>query len=177
MANAALRVLGLAEGATRAAIKGRFRELAKAHHPDIVAARTGGAAVAAVAEAHRTMSEIAAAYSVLTERETPGRFTGSWSNRVAWSCESFTLDDLRGDSVHDVYGILVELDGSGMPATAREGSDESLAAAERRRRSRSSGDALAPPLLRMHAHPMDSVLDLKRAVQAAPDASRWWGEW
>jgi hypothetical protein len=172
---AALRVLHLTEGATRAAIKGRFRELAKAHHPDIVAARDGGcAATAAVAEAHIAMSEIAAAYSALTEHETPGRFTGSWSNRVAWSCESFTLEDLRGDDVHDVHGILLELDGSGMPVMAR---DESRAAAERRRRrSRSRGDALAPPLLHMHAHPMDSVLDLKRAVQSAPDAARWWGE-
>ena len=166
MANrTALRVLSLPLSASRSAIKSRFRELAKLHHPDVAVA-------AASVNSGERMSQIAAAYSSLMEHDTPGRFTGSWGSRVAWSCESFALGELRADAIHDVYGVLISLDDEQAPSSS---SSSSSSYAESASGGNADGRALAASLLRMRAHPMDSVLDLKRALQSTPDTLTWWG--
>lgn len=162
------KVLGVSPHATKQDIKARFRALAKLHHPD----------VSSDPKAAEILAEIINAYDALLGDDLAGRIQG---NQLAYTCEAFTIDELRADGLHVVHAlrIIYDCDGSSSSSSSGYASTSTQAAgtgssAGEPRDTRESGenrlvaavDVNDVPLL-VSASPDDSVLDLKRALIAA----------
>ena len=123
------------------------------------------------------MAELIAAYESLTNRDDDNFRTGG-DSRVAWACETYTLDELRGmRRTFDVRSFRVEF-GSRSNDDATEESEDvmdgmsALDASNRRRHDGHSGNLDPVPVLPLDVHPDDSISDLKRHIQ-----NRYAEEW
>jgi curved DNA-binding protein CbpA len=128
----------------------KIGKLAKKYHPDLnpnippITSQT-------------KMAEIIQAYEQLLDDDFLGVKVGD--GRVALACEMFTLEELRMDSLHDVYSIRIFFDDEHKGLNSNDdhyiGNDSTV----------ETMDVSREFLLEINSHPEDSVSDLKRIIQ------------
>jgi hypothetical protein len=130
-----------------------------------------------VSRGDRIMAELIAAYESLANGHGDDFRTGG-DSRVAFACEAYSLNELRGmRRAFDVrsfrvgFGNRSDDDATGESDDAMDGMS-ALGASNRRRRYGRSGDLDPVPVLSLDVHPDDSISDLKRHIQ-----NRYAGEW
>ena len=125
------------------------KKLAKVYHPDL------NPNLPALISKNK-MAEIIQAYEQLLDDDFLGVKVGD--GRVALACEMFTLEELRMDSLHDVYSIRILFEGQ---KRVQSSNDEDIGAI----RSNFEKSVSKEAMLEIVSHPEDSVSDLKRMIQ------------
>lgn len=154
------RVLDLPTHASPEAIKARFRELARLHHPDINPSADG-----------KAMASITEAFHELVQ----GRVEAS-DSRIANSLARGEFEDLLADGKHEVFEIVMCLDALlGEPAAAEKGTavegetsgdpplDTHVVDDQPGAVTRTAAEKEASTVV--HSTAYDSVADLKRDLQ------------
>ena len=120
-----------------------------------------------VSECESLMSELVEAYETLMaddDDDFAARFQVGHSNKVALACELYSLEELQMDRFHDVYALCMEFhkdeeddeeDGDINEFQCDGGGDVGTANA-----------VAVTSILPIHAHPEDSVSDLKRQLES-----------
>ena len=147
-------VLGVATHASRAEIRTRFRELVKVHHPDLNPNNKE--------QAQKRTAELIDAHDSLLDDDLAGR---AGSSQVARDCEVFSLDELRADALHDVFGVTVHLE----EHCRADVTADACASDGAVTRALPLATAMRPVIVTSRD---DSVSDVKRALQA-----RFGSEW
>lgn len=159
------KVLGVPVGASPAAVKARFRALAKLHHPDVQPMGEESQLQAAA-----RMAELVEAYDALMDDDLADRLQ---DNAVAASCEAFTVEELAAGGLYDVFALRLLLDTSLLSDGVHP--DTAASASPRGAPSTPSGacelvgvaSADGGGVAHVVANLDDSILDLKRALQHA----------
>ena len=121
-----------------------MHQLAKQYHPDLNPNRP-------IHESQELMRELIDAYDQLMNDHNTGRKVGD--SRVALACEMYTIDELKLDTVHDVYTLRILYEKHNN-LTYSHTND-------------SSTFELNPNvIIDIPAHPDDSISDVKRYIQA-----------
>ncbi|VEU38885.1 unnamed protein product [Pseudo-nitzschia multistriata] len=173
---------------TKGDIRAAFRRLAKAYHPDLNRhSETARVEVLTKEECEAKMAELVEAYHILLDDDDDfaARFQVGHSNKVALACELYSLDELELDRFHDVYALEMDFGSGEGEDKSRDNQDEEQdqnGADEKGENHNFSADkegsssssittkslvqtSSCKKRILVHAHPEDSVSDLKRQLE------------
>mmetsp|Transcript_8639 Transcript_8639/g.16732 ORF Transcript_8639/g.16732 Transcript_8639/m.16732 type:complete len:372 (+) Transcript_8639:80-1195(+) len=154
---------------TKGDIQAAFRRLAKAYHPDLNHSQK-----LTKEECESLMTELVEAYQILLDDDDDfaARFQVGHSSKVALACELYSLGELRVDRFHDVYALKMVFDSDddnddheNDDHEHNKENDDSCSD-----KDHSIGSSLVEinnghQTIDVHAHPEDSVSDLKRQLE------------
>ena len=158
---------------TKGDIRAAFRRLAKAYHPDLNHSPQN----LTKQECESLMTELVDAYQILLDDDDDfaARFQVGHSNKVALACELYSLGELRMDRFHDVYALKMVFDSDDDNDNDDHDNDNNDEHNKENDDSCSDEDhSIGSSLVEtsnchqtiaVHAHPEDSVSDLKRQLE------------